>query len=67
MTQLTNLFHVISKNTGTISLLNLDMQAITTELNLMSASVFVAQETNVHWNEDSVLSLNADAAHHKLK
>jgi len=33
------------------------MQAITTELNLMSASVFVAQETNVHWNEDSLNSL----------
>jgi len=57
MTQPTNLFRVISKNTRTLNLLNLDMQAITTELNLMSASGFAAQETNVHWNEDSLNSL----------
>jgi len=49
----TSLFRVLSKNTGTINLLNLDMQAITKELNQVHASVFAAQETNVNWDVDS--------------
>jgi len=49
----TSLFRVLSKNTGTINLLNLDMQAITKELNQLHASVFAAQETNVNWDVDS--------------
>jgi len=53
MPQPTNLFRILSKNTGTINLRNLDMQAITNELNNLSASVFAAQETNVHWNEET--------------
>jgi len=51
--QPTSLFRVISKNTGTINLQNMDMKAITKELLLHSASVFAAQETNVNWNEDA--------------
>jgi len=47
MNQPTNLFRVISKNTGTINLENLDMQAITKELNFLTASVFATQETNL--------------------
>jgi len=43
-------FRVVSKNTGTINLQNLDMQAITQELLHINASVFAAQETNVHWD-----------------
>jgi len=48
-----SLFRVVSKNTGTINLQNMDMKAITNELMLSSVSVFAAQETNVHWNEDT--------------
>jgi len=51
--QPTNLFRVISKNTGTLNMQNLDMKAITSELMLCSISVFAAQETNVQWNEDT--------------
>jgi len=53
----TSLFHVISKNTGMVNLLNLDMQAITKELNQVHASVFAAQETNVNWDVDSMHQL----------
>jgi len=55
--QPTNLFRVLSKNTGTINLKNLDMQAITQGLNHVHASVFTAQETNVHWDVDSMHQL----------
>jgi len=51
--QPTSLFRVVSKNTRTINLQNMDMKAITKELMLCSVSVFAAQETNVHWNEDT--------------
>jgi len=57
MNQPTNLFRVLSKNTGTINLNNLDMQAIMTELNHVHASFFAAQETNVHWDVDSLHQL----------
>jgi len=53
MTQPTNLFRLLSKNTGTINLQNLDMLAITSTLMNLSASVFVVQETNVHWDADT--------------
>jgi len=53
----TSMFRIISKNTGTINLSNLDMQAITKELNNVHASVFAAQETNVNWNVDSMYQL----------
>jgi len=53
----TSLFRVISKNTGMVNLLNLDMQAITKELNQVHASVFAAQETNVNWDVDSMHQL----------
>jgi len=43
-------FRIVSKNTGTINLQNLDMQTITQELLHINASVFVAQEMNVHWD-----------------
>jgi len=43
-------FRIVSKNTGTINPQNLDMQAITNELIHLNASVFVAQETNIHWD-----------------
>jgi len=59
MKQPTNLFRVVSKNTGTINLQNMDMIAITKELMIISASVFAAQETNVHWNEDTLYHLQA--------
>jgi len=54
MKQPTNLFRVVSKNTGTINLPNMDMLALTKELMLISASVFAAQETNIHWNVDTI-------------
>jgi len=57
--QPTNLFRILSKNTGTINLHNLDFTAITKELTLLSASVFSAQETNVHWNEETISHLRA--------
>jgi len=44
------LFRVFSKNTGTINPSNLDMRAITTELQNLGASVFAAQEPNIHWD-----------------
>jgi len=43
-------FRVFSKNTGTINPSNLDMRAITTELQHLGASVFTAQEPNIHWD-----------------
>jgi len=43
-------FRVFSKNTGTINPSNLDMHAIATELQKLGASVFAAQETNIHWD-----------------
>jgi len=43
-------FRIVSKNTGTINPQNLDMQAITNELIHLNASVFAAQETNIHWD-----------------
>ncbi len=49
----TSLFRVLSNNTSTINLSNLDMQAITTALNHLHASIFAAQETNVNWDVDS--------------
>ncbi len=45
-----NTFQILSKNTGTINPQNLDAQAITTELHQLGASVFAAQETNIHWD-----------------
>jgi len=51
--QPTNPFRIISKNTGTINLQNLDFVAITKELMNINASVFSAQETNVHWNKET--------------
>jgi len=42
-------FHVISKNVSTINTYSLDMTAIATELKLMAAGVFLAQETNIAW------------------
>jgi len=44
------MFRIVSKNTGTLNPQNLDMQAITNELVNINASVFAAQETNVHWD-----------------
>jgi len=44
------MFRIVSKNTGTLNPQNLDMQAITNELIWIRASVFAAQETNVHWD-----------------
>jgi len=58
MTQPTNLFRLLSKNTGTINLQNLDMLAITLTLMNLSASVFAAQETNVHWDADTSYHLH---------
>jgi len=49
----TTSFHVFSKNTGTINPLNSDMLAITAELQTLGASVFAAQETNIHWDPAS--------------
>jgi len=46
----TQSFRVFSKNTGTINPLHLDMRAITTELQNLGASVFAAQEPNIHWD-----------------
>jgi len=46
----TNSFRVFSKNTRPINPLNIDMIAITTKLQSMGASVFAAQETNIHWD-----------------
>jgi len=43
-------FRIVSKNTGTLNPQNLDMQAITNKLVHLNASVFVAQETNIHWD-----------------
>jgi len=43
-------FRIVSKNTGTLNPTNLDMQAITHKLVNMGASVFAAQETNIHWD-----------------
>jgi len=43
-------FRVLSKNTGTINLQNSDMEAITTEIINIGASVFAIQETNNHWD-----------------
>jgi len=40
-----------------INLLNLDMQAITKELNYVNASVYAAQETNMNWDVDSMQNL----------
>jgi len=57
MQQPTNLFCIISKNTGTLNLHNLDILAITKELMLLGTSVFTVQETNVHWNEETSLHL----------
>jgi len=44
------IFQIVSKNTGTINPQNLDMQAITHKLLHLGASIFVAQETNIHWD-----------------
>jgi len=55
--QPTNLFRVLSKNTGTINPYHLDFTVITTELTLLSASIFCAQETNVNWNAKTVTQL----------
>jgi len=57
--QPTNLFRILSKNTGTINLYNLDLKAITTKLMLLSTSIFSAQEMNVHWNEKTVSQLHS--------
>jgi len=46
----TQSFRVFSKNTGTLNPSNLDMCTITTELHTLGASVFAAQETNIHWD-----------------
>jgi len=43
-------FRIVSKNTGTLNPNNLDMEAITNELVHLGASVFAAQETNIHWD-----------------
>jgi len=45
-----NYFCIISKNTNTINPYNLDMLAITNELNNQGTSIFTAQETNINWN-----------------
>jgi len=45
----THHFRVVSKNTGTLNPHKLDMVAITEELMSKGVSVFVAQETNIHW------------------
>ncbi len=43
-------FRIVSKNTGTINPLNLDMQAITHELRHLNVSIFAGQEPNIHWD-----------------
>jgi len=45
-----NHFRIISKNTNTMNPSNLDMLAITDELNNLGASIFAAQETNINWS-----------------
>jgi len=50
VTTLAKISWIVSKNTGTINPQILDIQAITNELVHIGASVFVTQETNVHWD-----------------
>jgi len=47
-------FRLLSKNTNTINPYNLDMVAITDELNNLGASIFAAQETNINWNPSTI-------------
>jgi len=63
LSQPTNLFYVLSKNTGTLNLHNLDILAITIELMLLSARIFPAQETNVHWHEETSYHLCTQSQH----
>jgi len=44
------MFCIVSNNTGMLNLQNLDMKAITNELINIRASIFAAQEMNVHWD-----------------
>ncbi len=62
----TNYFRVLSKNTGTINLINQDMIAITQELLRLDASVFAAQETNVHWDPATHYQLYTQCRTHQL-
>jgi len=50
-------FRVLSKNTGTINLQNSDMEAITSEISNLGASVFAIQETINHWDIDATHQL----------
>jgi len=52
-------FRILSKNTNTINPNNLDMIAITNELNNIGASVFAAQETNINWNPTTLSLITA--------
>jgi len=65
--QPTNLFQVVSKNTSTSNLHNLDMLAITKELMLLSVSIFTAQETNNTGMKTQITTstLNVDVPPHK--
>jgi len=56
---------VLSKSTGTINLINRDMIAITQELLNLGASVFAAQETNVHWDPATHYQLYTQCRSHK--
>jgi len=61
--QPTQCFCVLSKNTGTINLNNLDMMAITSKLLSLGASIFAAQVTNVHWDLATTYQLYTQCQH----
>jgi len=63
LSQPTNLFCGLSKNTGTLNLRNLDILAVTKELMLLGASIFTAQEMNVHWHEETSSHLHTQGQH----
>ncbi len=52
-------FRILSKNTNTINPYNLDMVAISDELNNLGASMFAAQETNINWNPTTLSLITA--------
>jgi len=57
----THNFCVVSKNTGTLSPLTLDMLAITDKLMYKGVSVFAAQETNIDWTPTMTLQIISQA------
>jgi len=65
-----NHFWVVSKNVSTLNPQSIDMVAITTELSMMQASLFCAQETNTAWNPLTLQAFKNQCQkvypHHKL-